>query len=66
MPERVQAFADTGQPVPETVGQIMRDLREPMCGRYAQPFVAIGSGRWMLYIIGGGSRNALLCQMTAD
>jgi len=71
MPERVQAFCrDTGQPVPETVGQIMRAIYESLACKYRHTLnqlVAIAERPVdVLHIIGGGSRNALLCQMTAD
>jgi len=71
MPKRVQAFCrDTGQPMPETVGQIMRAIYESLACKYRHTLnqlVAIAERPVdVLHIIGGGSRNALLCQMTAD
>lgn len=71
MPERVQAYCrDTAQPVPETTGQIMRAIYESLACKYRytlDQLVAIaGRPVEVLHVIGGGSRNTLLCQMTAD
>ncbi|MCZ2095554.1 MAG: rhamnulokinase [Anaerolineae bacterium] len=71
MPERVQTFCErTGQPVPQTAGQIMRAIYESLACKYRYALgqlVAIAQRRVdVLHVIGGGARNALLCQMTAD
>lgn len=71
MPERVQTFCRrTGQPVPESVGQIMRAIYESLAVKYCytlNQLVAIAERPVdVLHIIGGGARNTLLCQMTAD
>ena len=71
MPRRLRDFCQrTGQPVPETVGQFMRAVYESLALKYRfalDKLIAI-SGRAVnrLHIIGGGARNRLLCQMTAD
>ena len=71
MPERVQAFCrQTGQPVPENVSQIMRAIYESLACKYRyalDQLVTIAQRPVdVLHVIGGGARNALLCQMTAD
>lgn len=71
MPERIRAFCvRTHQPVPETVGQIMRTVYESLALKYRHILTKLAriSGRRIecLHIIGGGSRNKLLNQMTAD
>jgi len=71
MPERIRAFCKrTGQPVPETHGQTIRTVYESLAlkYRYVLDTLLNLAGRHVdrLHIIGGGARNALLCQMTAD
>jgi len=71
MPARVQAFCrQTGQPVPETAGQIVRAIFESLACKYRytlNQLVTIAQRPVdVLHLIGGGARNALLCQMTAD
>ena len=71
MPERIQNYCrKTGQPVPESKGAIVRCALEGLAFKY----------RWVLdrleeitaqrlepvYIIGGGAKNRLLNQFTAD
>jgi rhamnulokinase len=71
MPARIRAFCQrTGQPQPETTGQIMRTVYESLAlkYRYALDKLVDLTGRSVdrLHIIGGGSQNRLLNQMTAD
>lgn len=71
MPERIRAFcAETGQPTPENEGQIMRTIFESLAFRYRQVLDELtqltGSRVEHMHIVGGGSRNALLNQMTAN
>lgn len=60
----------TNQPVPETVGQVMRTIYDSLAMkyRYVLDLLISAAGRTVnrLHIIGGGSKNALLCQMTAN
>jgi rhamnulokinase len=71
MPTRIRAFcAETKQPAPESVGEFMRCVYESLALKYRnvlEMMLAI-TGRTVsrIHIIGGGSQNALLCQMTAD
>ncbi len=71
MPARIRAFcARTGQPVPETVGQMMRAIYESLALKYriAMDHLEELTGRKLtrLHIVGGGSQNRLLNQMAAD
>lgn len=71
MPTRVREFcARTRQPIPESVGQVMRTIFESLAlkYRYFLDKMVDLSGQPVnrLHIIGGGSQNRLLCQMTAD
>lgn len=71
MPKRIQNFCkQTGQPVPETPAQIARVIYESLALRYRYVLERLleASGRQVsvMHIIGGGSKNALLCQMTAN
>jgi len=71
MPARIRAFcARTGQPAPETVGQMMRAIYESLALKYrlALDHLAALTGRDLkrLHIVGGGSQNRLLNQMAAD
>ena len=71
IPGRVQAFCRrTGQPVPESVGQIMRCIYESLAFKYRvtldQLSQATGKTFSGLHVLGGGTKDGLLCQMTAD
>jgi rhamnulokinase len=71
MPARIREFCRrTGQPEPETVGQVMRTVYESLALKYRLTLDTLISitGRTVerLHVIGGGSRNGLLNQMTAD
>ena len=71
IPARIREFcARTRQPIPETVGQVTRTIYESLALKYRHTLndlIAV-SGRRVdrLHIVGGGSQNALLNQMTAD
>ena len=71
MPDRVRAYCrETGQPVPETPAELTRGVLESLAGMYAKTIEQIedvtGRSIGELYIIGGGSRNTLLCRLTAN
>ena len=71
MPERIADHcAAIGQPRPETVGQFARTIFESLALAYRQVVDDLGAitGRRAetLHVVGGGSRNELLCQYTAD
>jgi rhamnulokinase len=60
----------TGQPVPETPGRFVRCCLESLALHYRLVLdeLRLVQDRPIdrIHVIGGGSRNALLCQMTAD
>lgn len=71
MPELIQAMCrETGQPVPEGRGPIVRCALESLAVKYRKTLRALdgvtGRTTRRLHIIGGGVQNKLLCQMTAD
>jgi rhamnulokinase len=71
MPARIRAYcARTGQRVPESHGQIIRVIYESLALKYHHVLELLrhvsGQPVERLHIIGGGSRNALLCQMSAN
>jgi rhamnulokinase len=71
MPGRVRAFcAETGQTIPATVGGILRCVLESLALKYRYVLEKLievsGQPVDVLHIVGGGSQNAALCQMTAD
>lgn len=71
MPDRIRAWCrETGQPVPETPAGMARGILESLAARYARSIRELeevtGECIVDLYVIGGGSRNALLCRLTAE
>jgi len=71
MPSRIQKYcADTNQPVPQTKGQIIRVALESIALKYRLVLERLEelSGKHLdpLHIIGGGTKNRLLNQFTAD
>ncbi len=71
MPLKLAAFAKrTGQPEPTEVGQFVRCCLESLALTYRHTLVGLervtGKKVKVLHIVGGGGRNALLSQMTAD
>jgi rhamnulokinase len=71
MPARLRDFCRrTGQPEPDTVGRVARCIFESLALRYGATFEDLarvtGAGVPVVHVVGGGSRNGLLCQLTAD
>jgi rhamnulokinase len=71
MPAAIQAFCrDTGQHVPETKAEIARAALEGLALRYRWTIDGLRSLRGRdfnaVHVVGGGSRNAVLCRLTAD
>jgi len=71
MPARSVEFCQrTGQPLPQTPGQIMRCAYESLALKYRfvlDNLISISGQRVeRMHIIGGGTQNTLLCQMTAN
>jgi sugar (pentulose or hexulose) kinase len=70
MPQKVQQYCeDSGQPVPQTKGEIARTVYESLAMSYREAFAGLeqlAQGRLdTLHIVGGGSKNRLLNEMTA-
>jgi rhamnulokinase len=70
LPERVRAFcAETGQPVPDQVDTLLRVILESLALRYADTLDQLAAASGVVpdgvHIVGGGSNNALLNQLTA-
>ncbi|UUT35035.1 rhamnulokinase [Microbacterium elymi] len=71
MPARIaQCCAEAGQPVPQTPAQFVRAINESLADAFAAAVHAAAalSGKEVrvVHIAGGGSQNALLCQLAAD
>lgn len=71
IPERVREFCrKTGQYVPETVGEIMRCIYESLAMKYRLTFEKLRECTErdypVIHVIGGGTKDDLLCQMTAN
>jgi rhamnulokinase len=71
MPSRIQAYCRrTGQPVPETKGAIVRCALESVALKYRWVLerleTLVGHSLGVIHIVGGGTQNKLLSQLTAD
>jgi rhamnulokinase len=71
MSERIRSYCTrTGQPVPESTGEIVRCVLESIALSHARAVALLhdvtGEAPPELHIVGGGARNRLLCQWTAD
>lgn len=71
MQEAIQAYCGrTGQPAPESVGEVVRCCLESLALKYRWTLAALeeltGRKTTTVRIVGGGSQNELLCQLTAD
>ncbi|MDO4284014.1 MAG: rhamnulokinase family protein [Eubacteriales bacterium] len=71
IPRRIREYCErTGQPVPENEGQIVRCINESLAFKYRDTLAEIetctGKDYRTIYLVGGGTQSALLCQMTAS
>ena len=71
MIERIQRFAkNTNQPIPTTAGQLAQTVFASLALQYAKTCETLSACSNLLmpaiHIVGGGSQNAHLCQLTAD
>ena len=71
MPARISAFcARTGQAPPEDEGAVVRCALESLALKYRWTIERIeqilDAAIRTIHVVGGGSKNALLCQFTAD
>ena len=71
MPARIaQCCLEAGQPVPQTAAEFVRAINESLADAFAR---AVRTASELaskpvkvIHLVGGGSQNALLCQLTAD
>lgn len=71
IPERVREYCrKTNQYVPETVGEVMRCIYESLAMKYRETFDKIkectGKDYPVIQVIGGGTKDTLLCRLTAN
>jgi len=71
MPKAIVLYCQrTGQAVPDGIGPMVRCILESLAYRYREVYDEIERAAERscvgLHVVGGGSRNALLCQWTAD
>ncbi|PQV64705.1 rhamnulokinase [Abditibacterium utsteinense] len=71
MPDAIANYCrETNQTVPETPGEIVRCCLDSLALKYRWTFERLqevrGERLEKLYIVGGGTQNELLCQLTAD
>ncbi|MCA9217684.1 MAG: rhamnulokinase [Planctomycetales bacterium] len=71
MAETIRDYCrETNQPVPESEGAVIRCALESLALRYRQVLdmqeTLTGSATKTIHIVGGGTQNRQLCQMTAD
>ena len=71
MPSRIREFCEkTEQEVPEEPGHLARCVLESLALKYQQVLEQAtqlsGEPVEVIHVVGGGSQNSLLCQLTAD
>lgn len=71
IPSRVREFCKrTGQYVPSSVGEVMRCIYESLAMKYKYTFenlqACTGKKFPVIHVIGGGTKDTLLCQLTAN
>ncbi len=71
MPEKIRDYCRrTGQPVPESVGEVVRCIYESLSLKYRYTVENIkslsGKSASMINVVGGGTKDKFLSQMTAD
>jgi rhamnulokinase len=71
MPERLRALARAaGEPVPESPAEVVRTILDSLALAYRRNVrracELAGREIDVVHVVGGGSQNALLCQLTAD
>ena len=71
LPSRIKSFCErTGQYVPSDVGEIVRCIYESLALKYKFVFKGLenctGKKYGHINVVGGGTKDGLLCQLTAD
>ena len=69
--ERIRAFCkETGQYIPKTDGEVIRCIYESLAMKYKYAFEQLrqcaGKDFQTIYMVGGGTKDGFLCEMTAD
>ena len=71
VPETIRRYcAETGQFVPESVAEVVRCINDSLALKYKYTFDRLERASGIkvpsIHVIGGGARNKLLCQLTAN
>lgn len=71
IPKRVQEYCEkTGQGKPQSIGAIVRCIYESLALKYRMALeeirICTGKDFSAIHMVGGGTKDRLLCQMTAD
>ncbi|MGN0447191.1 MAG: rhamnulokinase family protein [Acutalibacteraceae bacterium] len=71
LPERIREYCkNTGQGEPENIGSVVRCIYESLAMKYRFAIRQIeentGKKFQVLHLLGGGTKDSFLCQMTAD
>lgn len=71
MPARIeQCLREREQPIPRTRAEFVRSILESLADAYARSVEQVraltGKQVSVVHVVGGGSRNALLCELTAQ
>lgn len=71
LPNKIKEYCKvTNQPTPETVGEIVRCIYESLAMKYRYALNQIskctGKEFDILHLLGGGTKDGFLCQLTAD
>ena len=71
LPDKIRAYCkNTNQPVPETIGQVVRCIYESLAMKYRLALEQIGecTGKKfsVLHLMGGGTKDGFLCELAAQ
>lgn len=71
MPRRIREYCEqTGQYVPQTVGEIVRCINQSLAMKYRNTIEKIeectGKNYDKIYMVGGGIQSKMLCQLTSN
>lgn len=71
LPDKIRAYCkSTEQPVPETVGQLVRCIYESLALKYRLALTQIsqctGKKFDVLHLMGGGTKDGFLCELSAE
>ncbi|MBO5936806.1 MAG: rhamnulokinase [Clostridia bacterium] len=71
LPDKIKAYCQsTGQPVPETIGQIVRCIYESLALKYRLALEQIsectGKKFDVLHLMGGGTKDGFLCELASQ